>query len=116
MWLFFCDNFDVYRLKTVVFLSTEPIATALCLWISFAWGCLYLFLESIPLVFAPYGFASQSNTQGLAFTGLAVGALIGFAISTVLETRRTIPAGHPERRLGDAFAGGILFTIGERLS
>jgi hypothetical protein len=96
-----------------VFLFTEPIAAALCIWISFAWGCLYLFLESVPLVFEPYGFVAASNTQGLAFVGLAVGALIGFAICVVTDRLRPSSATSPEKRLANACAGGILFTAGE---
>jgi hypothetical protein len=95
------------------FLFTEPIATALCVWLAFAWGCLYLFLESIPLVFKPYGFVNASNSQGLAFTGLAVGALSGFGLWCILEWRRDKSTGEPEKLLTDACAGGIIFAIGE---
>jgi hypothetical protein len=88
----------------------------LCVWIAFAWSCLYLFLEAIPLVFMPYGFTSANNTQGLAFTGLAVGALIGFAISILWDSQLEDPFKSPEKQLRKACAGGIVFSAGESFS
>lgn len=39
-----------------VFLVTEPIVTALSLWIGFAWTCVFLGGTSLLLVFGQYGF------------------------------------------------------------
>lgn len=105
---------SISAIRPLVYLCTEPITTALSLWISFAWGVLYLFLESIPLVFEPYGFVAANNTQGLAFTGLAVGSITGFLLSIVWDKQRKGAAiGAPEKRLGQAFVGGVLFAAGE---
>ena len=89
-------------------LATEPIVSCLSLWISFAWGTLYLFLESIPLVFSQYGFS-----QGLGFGGLAVGALIGFAMHLVyLHSTNVRTSSMPETRLLEASFGAPLFAGG----
>lgn len=39
-----------------VYLSTEPIVTALSIWIGFAWACLFLSTASTLLVFGQYGW------------------------------------------------------------
>lgn len=92
-----------------VLLATEPIVFCLSLWISFAWGTLYLFLESVPLVFAQYGIA-----QGPSFVGLAIGALVGFAIHLVYVHRSKRLAGStPETRLGEACVGAVAFAASE---
>jgi hypothetical protein len=105
---------SISAIRPLVFLCTEPITTALSVWISFAWGVLYLFLESIPLVFEPYGFIAAKNTQGLAFTGLAIGSITGFLLSVAWDKQRKGAAvGAPEKRLGQAFVGGVLFAAGE---
>ena len=64
----------------------------------------------------PYGFTSASDTQGLAFTGLAVGALIGFALSIVWDSQLKDPFKSPEKQLNKACAGGIIFSAGESSS
>lgn len=98
-------------LRPLFFLATEPITFVLSLWIAFAWGTLYLFLESIPLVFAPYGFTHEHMTRGLSFVGIGIGALIGFGIHMiVLHYRNTIQK--PEERLPEACFGALLFSFG----
>ena len=45
------------------FLLTEPIVTALSIWIAFVWACTFLGGTSDVLVFSSYGFSSgQANT------------------------------------------------------
>jgi uncharacterized membrane protein len=39
-----------------VYLATEPIVTALAVWIGFAWSCLFLSAASTLLVFRQYGW------------------------------------------------------------
>lgn len=98
-------------LRPLYFLLTEPITLALSMWIAFAWGTLYLFLEAVPLVFAPYGFDHKHNTRGASFVGIAVGTLTGFAAHmVVLRARR--PVVEPEERLPEACVGAVLFTLG----
>lgn len=98
-------------LKPLFFLATEPITLMLSLWIAFAWGTLYLFLESVPMVFAPYGFTHDNKSRGLSFAGIGIGALIGFALHIlILRTRK--PVTKPEQRLFEACIGAIVFPVG----
>ncbi|CEH19140.1 Synaptic vesicle transporter SVOP and related transporters (major facilitator superfamily) [Ceraceosorus bombacis] len=98
-------------LRPLYFLLTEPITLTLSVWIAFAWGVLYLFLESLPLVFAPYGFTPDNMTRGLSFTGIAVGALLGFVLHVAILKARGV-ASTPEQRLPSACFGALLFSFG----
>lgn len=98
-------------LRPLHFLATEPIALALSIWIAFAWGVLYLFLESVPLVFESYGFTHTKNTRGLSFVGIAVGSLLGFSAHLLVIRHRHIVQ-FPEQRLPEACAGAIFFSGG----
>ena len=84
------DRIITTILRPLFFLTTEPITFVLSLWIAFAWGTLYLFLESIPLVFQPYGFTHQNMSRGLSFVGIGVGALIGFGIHLLVLQLTTL--------------------------
>jgi hypothetical protein len=53
------------------------------------------------------------STTGLGFTGLAIGALIGFALSYIWDRQLKDPFKSPEQQLYKACAGGIIFSIGE---
>lgn len=99
-------------LRPLYFLVTEPITLALSIWIAFAWGVLYLFLESIPLVFAPYGFTHANKSRGLSFCGSAVGAGVGFVSHIYYISRKRHPPTKPEDRLPEASVGAIIFAAG----
>lgn len=101
-------------------LLTEPVVASFTLWISFAWGILFLFFSSVPQTFsANYGFDTfQSGMIQLAIT---VGAVIGTAINPLADVlyfqsakRNTEAANKPiaEARLYTAFPGSLLFTAG----
>ncbi|KAK1830129.1 putative drug/proton antiporter YHK8-like protein 2 [Podospora conica] len=65
-------------------LFTEPVVFFFSLWVSFAWGVLYLTYGSIPLVFQrQYGW-DQART-GLVFLSLAIGAVLGTALGILQE-------------------------------
>lgn len=83
----------------------------LSIWIAFAWGVLYLFLESLPLVFEPYAFTLTKNMRGLSFAGIALGSLLGFS-AHLLVIRHRHEVQIPEQRLPEAFAGALFFTGG----
>lgn len=98
--------------RPLYFLATEPITLALSTWIAFAWGVLYLFLESIPLVFAQYGFDHANKSRGLAFCGSAVGSTLGFIVHVIYVKRFRSTPTTPEDRLPEACAGAVLFSSG----
>ena len=61
------------------FLFTEPVVFFFSLWVSFAWGILYLTFGSIPLVFQRvYGFTLEQS--GYVFVSLIIGAIFATAI------------------------------------
>jgi hypothetical protein len=46
------------------------------MWISFSWALIFLFFESVPLIFrTSYGFSPQQT--GLVFISMCVGAVLG---------------------------------------
>lgn len=96
-------------IRPLLFLITEPIVALLSLWISFAWGVLYLFLEAIPAVGITF-YELDTGEQGLSFAGLAVGFSLGLASHFALE--RISKGGTPERRFLAASLGGWLFPLG----
>jgi uncharacterized membrane protein len=117
---------------SIVYLATEPIVTALAVWIGFAWSCLFLSAASTLLVFRQYGWnvgqlgsiqAYVSTTfirsTKLISSCLCVGAILGFAANFHQEhiyakKARKSPSGRapPEARLYYAAFVGLAFPIG----
>ncbi|KAF8422532.1 putative MFS multidrug transporter [Tirmania nivea] len=97
-------------------LLTEPVVFWFSMWTAFAWGVLYLFLESIPLVFKDtYDF--DPVQVGLVFIALCVGAIIGNILTILIERLTTTycPSSStpdPEQRLYASCLLSILFPIG----
>lgn len=50
------EPFHRNKLILSVYLATEPIVTALAVWVGFAWSCLFLSAASTLLVFRQYGW------------------------------------------------------------
>eukprot|EP01113_Clastostelium_recurvatum_P018047 TRINITY_DN2129_c0_g1_i2.p1 TRINITY_DN2129_c0_g1~~TRINITY_DN2129_c0_g1_i2.p1 ORF type:complete len:458 (-),score=38.01 TRINITY_DN2129_c0_g1_i2:7-1380(-) len=98
-------------------LFREPIVTAFALYIGFCWGCLYLFLESIPIVFGRLHHLSASSI-GLIFITVWLGPTIGYVTNPIQERiyrqKSRECNGHPppETRLYGAIVGGISFAVG----
>ncbi|GAA95213.1 uncharacterized protein L969DRAFT_15311 [Mixia osmundae IAM 14324] len=94
-------------------LFTEPILAALALWISMAWGTLYLLLEGIPIVFGQvYGF--NLGEQGLVFSTQIVGSLLGVGLD-VWSNRKylhNVARKGPEARLYIALVAAVCFPLG----
>lgn len=99
-------------------LITEPVVLFFTLWISFAWGILYLFFGSVVQTYqANYDW---SNFQtGLVQLAISVGALIGTLINPLQDRfylasarRNTERPGKPipEARLYFAVPGSFLFA------
>lgn len=105
--------------RPVYFLIHEPIVFCFSAWLAFLWGVMFLLLQSVPLVFALYGFTQAE--RGLAFASLLVGASVSFIGHFHQEhlyrrdAARARAAGlkpRPESRLYHAMVGAGLFPIG----
>ncbi|PYH94887.1 MFS general substrate transporter, partial [Aspergillus ellipticus CBS 707.79] len=120
------DNTSMWRNVQISFerptrmLLTEPVVAFFTLWISFAWGILYLFFSSVVQTFSSnYGMNSlQTGTIQLA---ISVGALIGTVINPLQDIlyqhsarRNTENPGKPipEARLYTSVGGSLLFAGG----
>jgi MFS family permease len=101
-------------------LLTEPVVIFFTLWISFAWGILFLFFSSVVQTFsASYGFGTFQT--GLIQLAITVGAAIGTFINPLqdwmyLRTASKNPERPgkpiPEGRLYTSIPGSLLFTAG----
>ncbi|KAJ5907888.1 hypothetical protein N7495_000570 [Penicillium taxi] len=99
-------------------LTTEPVVIFFTLWVSFAWGILYLFFSSVVQTFSTnYGWDLLAT--GLVQLAITVGAIIGTAINPFSDylylksaERNTEKPGKaiPEARLYTAIPGSILFA------
>ncbi|KAL0263160.1 hypothetical protein SLS55_002137 [Diplodia seriata] len=106
--------------RPVKMLATEWVVFSFTLWISFAWGILFLFQSSIVQTFQTnYGFGVMST--GLIQLALSVGAVIGTVINPLqdmLYLRSAKRNKHqpglpiPEARLYSSVPGSLLFTAG----
>lgn len=100
-------------LRPLQFLCTEPIVTAMSLWIGFAWSCIYLGSSATLAVFSQYGW--NSGVTGLSLLSTLVGGLLGFASNFHQERiyRRAVASGAatPEVRLYWSASGGLLFPV-----
>ena len=97
-------------------LFTEPIVFFFSLWVSFTWGILYLFLQTVGQIFSQSHNFSESQI-GMCFIGMTVGSIIGFLINPIQEffmKRYNEKQGKhvPEGRLILSCGGAILFTVG----
>lgn len=95
---------------------TEPMVFLLNLYIALIYGLLYIWFESFPIVFVGiYGFSL--GTEGLAFLGILVGALVAIAPFFWYTHRYTEPQFNengelqPEKRLPPAMVGAFFIPI-----
>jgi MFS family permease len=103
--------------RPLMLLFTEHIVFWFSLWVGFTWGILYLFLNTIDQVMvASHGFTTEQ--VGLAFLGVVVGGLIGFATSPIQDwfySKAAKKAGgdaEPEARLLFSCGGTLMFASG----
>jgi len=101
-------------------LLIEPVVIFFTLWVSFAWGIMFLFFASVGQTFSPnYGFnTSQTGRVQLA---IAVGALVStllnpfpdlFYLKSAKRNSERPENPIPEARLYTAVPGSLLFTAG----
>lgn len=96
-------------------LFTEPTVFFFSLWVSFAWGILYLTFAAVPLVFENhFGFSLEQS--GAVFASMVVAAIISTVISIWGEklAKRRYPNMNdkPEGRLYFPCIQSILLPIG----
>ncbi|CAI7586491.1 unnamed protein product [Penicillium pancosmium] len=101
-------------------LTSEPVVIFFTLWISFAWGILYLFFSSVVQTYSTnYNWGSLAT--GLVQLAISVGAIIGTIINPIQDwfyfrsaKRNTEKPGRPipEARLYTAIPGSLLFAAG----
>ncbi|KAL7415351.1 MFS general substrate transporter [Mrakia frigida] len=103
--------------KAVKLLIHEPVVLFFSLWISFAWGIIFLFFSAIPLVFeGNHGW--KTGVSGLAYIPLVIGTFMGFGANFYQDhlydraTARNGGVARPEARLYSALVGGPLLPIG----
>ncbi|KAK5948170.1 hypothetical protein OHC33_010823 [Knufia fluminis] len=106
--------------RPVKMLLTEPVVTFFTLWVSFAWGTLFLFFSSVVQTFqTAYGFGILQT--GLIQLAISVGAVIATVLNPIQDSlylksrsRNTERPGKPipEARLYFAVPGSLLFTAG----
>lgn len=116
------ERFKVSTTRPTRMLLTEPVVTFFTLWVSFAWGILFLFFDSVYLTFnANYKWGVFN--VGLAELSILVGALIGITCSPIQDclyqqsakrTTQTDTPGKPipEARLYTSIPGSLLFAGG----
>ncbi|PVH94531.1 MFS multidrug transporter-like protein [Periconia macrospinosa] len=101
-------------------LLTEPVVIFFTLWISFAWGILFLFFSSVVQTFSTnYGFDTfQTGLVQLAITaGAAIGTFINpiqdwLYLRTASKNKERPGKPIPEGRLYTSIPGSLLFTGG----
>lgn len=120
------ENTGIWRLLKISFmrptkmLLTEPVVIFFTLWISFAWGILYLFFSSVVQTFSTnYGFGTFQT--GMIQLAISVGAVIGTVVNPLqdwlyLRSRRynkeKAQKPIPEARLYSSIPGSLLFSGG----
>ncbi|KAH8706107.1 major facilitator superfamily domain-containing protein [Phaeosphaeriaceae sp. PMI808] len=94
-------------------LLTEPVVIFFTLWISFAWGILFLFFSAVVQTF--------SETYGLVQLALTIGAATGTLINPLQDWPYLCTASKnkerpgkpiPKGRLYTSIPGSLLFTVG----
>jgi hypothetical protein len=103
-------------------LLTEPVVLFFTLWLSFAWGILFVYFDSVYLTFH-HNYKWGVFTVGLAELAIMVGTFIGLAIDPIQAAiyRRSAKKNRdgesygkpvPETRLYSSIPGSLLFAAG----
>lgn len=90
-------------------LLTEPVVIFFTLWISFAWGILFLFFSAVVQTFSEaYGFDTMQT--GLVQLALTVGAAIGTIVNPFQDWLYLRTASKNKERPGKPIPEGRLYT------
>lgn len=98
-------------------LTTEPMVTCMCIYLSFIYGLLFMFLEVYPIVFRDKRHFSPVIST-LPYLGLLVGVLVAVVINILnnplyikaVEKNKGRPV--PEARLPPMIIGGVFLCAG----
>lgn len=114
------ENLKISFLRPTKMLTTEFVVIGFTLWVSFAWGILFLFQSSVPQVFKSlYGFSTFK--VDLVQLAISVGAIIGTLVNPLQDMlyfkssiRNMERPGKPipEARLYFAVPGSLFFAAG----
>ncbi|GAA5877188.1 hypothetical protein JCM16303_006193 [Sporobolomyces ruberrimus] len=100
--------------RPLYLLGTESIVFFFSLWAGFSWGCLYLLVEAIPLIFGNvYDF--NIGEVGLTFYSVIVATFVGFLTTYYLQEKlyqKNVARRGPEARLYASLIGGLVFPAG----
>jgi len=103
--------------RPFLLLLTEQIVLWFTLWVSFAWGILYLFFNTVGQVFDQvYGFSPDQI--GLGFLPVIIGGILGGLLSPIQDylyaraERRNLGKPRPEARLYSSCVGSLMFASG----
>lgn len=103
--------------RPLMLLFTEHIVFWFSLWVSFTWGILYLFLNTVSQVFRQsHDFTTLQ--VGLAFLGMIMGGILGFATSPIQDylysraAKKNLGKPRPEARLYFSCGGTLMFASG----
>ncbi|KAJ5475379.1 hypothetical protein N7539_008445, partial [Penicillium diatomitis] len=101
-------------------LLTEPVVTFFTLWVSFAWGILFLFFSSVGQTFS-HNCGWSTFSTGLVQLAISVGAVIGIVVNPLQDSIYLRSASRnrerpgrpiPEARLYTSIPGSLLFAGG----
>lgn len=101
-------------------LLTEPVVIFFTLWVSFAWGILFLFFSSVGQTFS-HNYGWGTFTTGLVQLAISAGAVIGTVVNPLQDwiylnsakRNRDNPGKPiPEARLYTSIPGSLLFAGG----
>ncbi|KAI0793846.1 MFS general substrate transporter [Fomes fomentarius] len=99
--------------RPIYLLFTEPVVASFSLWAGFAWGILYVLVESIgPAFRAIHNF--NTGETGTVFAAMIVGCFAGEAIHIYQERlyAKHFKSKGPEARLYSACLAAVLFPAG----
>ncbi|EPT01012.1 hypothetical protein FOMPIDRAFT_1121546 [Fomitopsis schrenkii] len=99
--------------RPVYLLVMEPVIMSFTLWIGFAWGILYVMIESIGPVFETLHHFN-SGQVGSVFITITIGALLGLATNRIQERlyAKNVATRGPEARLYMPMFAAVLFPAG----
>lgn len=108
---------DKYVWKPLVMLFTEPILLLMTLYMSYAYGVLYLIIEIMPISYigARHWNPGQAGLPLMAVIGgILIGCLINFVFATKRQKAMMLKYGRlfPEERLLPMIIGSVLFPFG----